>query len=474
MQITIQADPTNTKTTLSLLEEMGYSLPCNCHGRRHCNGRNYSFDCSLVPKEPVTVNLPESVSENIIGISLEDKIPVIGAGDTILIDLGTTTIALALIDRGNAELRQTSVFANPQKQYGSDVISRIHASIHGKREALMSMLQKALAENIRQICLKNHQAPDELTHCYIAGNTAMIHLLMGYDCTPLARSPFTLREASPSPFLYKNCKVQILPWFSAFVGGDIAAGMHACHMDDTTVGKDSDTILLIDLGTNGEMLLRHKDLFYSTATAAGPAFEGNGLSCGCPGIPGAISAVRLMRLRPKLTTIGDLLPVGICGSGAVSLCSELLHHHYITPDGVLTEQFPSEGILLGHSPSNAPLYFTADDLRQIQLSIAAIAAGIDTLAYESGISPSDISTVYLGGGFGFYLDLEACRTLGLFSSIPISHIYPMGNTCLRGLFRCACETDISSLIPLPATRTISLAGHPCFQKQFIHHMTYSG
>lgn len=474
MQITIQADPTNTKTALSLLEEMGYSIPCNCHGRRHCNGRNYSFDCSLVPKKPITITLPESASENIIGVSLEDKVPVIGAGDAILIDLGTTTIALALIHQGSAELRQTRVFANPQKQYGSDVISRIHASTHGKRKALMSMIRKALAENICQICLKNHQTPDDLTHCYIAGNTAMIHLLMGYDCTPLARSPFTLKEASPSPFLYKNCKVQILPWFSAFVGGDITAGMYACHMNDTAARKDSDTILLIDLGTNGEMLLRHKGQFYSAATAAGPAFEGNGLSCGCPGIPGAISAVRLMPLRPKLTTIDDLLPVGICGSGAVSLCAELLRRRYITPDGVLTERFPSEGILLGHSPSHAPLYFTADDLRQIQLSIAAIAAGIDTLAYESGIAPSDISTVCLGGGFGFYLDLEACQTLGLFSSILISHIYPMGNTCLRGLFRFACDTDTSSPIPLPAARSIDLAGHPYFQKQFIHHMTYSG
>ena len=474
MQITIQADPTNTKTALSLLEEMGYSVPCNCHGRRHCNGRNYSFDCSLVPKKPITITLPESASENIIGVSLEDKVPVIGAGDAILIDLGTTTIALALIHQGSAELRQTRVFANPQKQYGSDVISRIHASTHGKRKALMSMIRKALAENICQICLKNHQTPDDLTHCYIAGNTAMIHLLMGYDCTPLARSPFTLKEASPSPFLYKNCKVQILPWFSAFVGGDITAGMYACHMNDTAARKDSDTILLIDLGTNGEMLLRHKGQFYSAATAAGPAFEGNGLSCGCPGIPGAISAVRLMPLRPKLTTIDDLLPVGICGSGAVSLCAELLRRRYITPDGVLTERFPSEGILLGHSPSHAPLYFTADDLRQIQLSIAAIAAGIDTLAYESGIAPSDISTVCLGGGFGFYLDLEACQTLGLFSSILISHIYPMGNTCLRGLFRFACDTDTSSPIPLPAARSIDLAGHPYFQKQFIHHMTYSG
>lgn len=474
MQVTIQADSTNTKTVLSILEEMGYPLPCNCHGRHHCSGRTYSFDCSLVPKESITISLPESTSENITGISLEDKVPVRGAGDTILIDLGTTTVALALIDHGSTELRQTSVFTNPQKKYGSDVISRIHASIHGKREQLMTMIQEALFENVRLICEKNHQTPDELTYCYIAGNTSMIHLLMGYDCKPLSKSPFILRETSPSSFLYKGCKVQILPWFSAFVGSDITAGMYACHMDITASGNDSDSVLLVDLGTNGELLLRHKNQFYSTATAAGPAFEGNGLSCGCPGIPGAISAVRLMPLSVKLTTIGDRLPVGICGSGAVSLCAELLNRRYITPDGILTERFPSEGILLGHSPSHTPLYFTADDLRQIQVSIAAIAAGIDTLVYEAGITLADITAVYLGGGFGFYLDLNACQTLGLFSALPISCIYPMGNTCLRGLFRCACDTDNLSSGPLPDTHTISLAEHPFFRQQFISHMTYSG
>ena len=474
MQITIQADPANTKTIPSLLEEMGYSLPCNCRGRHHCSGRNYPFDCSLIPKETITITLPESASENIMGISLEDRVPVSGTGDTILIDLGTTTVALALIDRDRAELRQTHVFANPQRQFGSDVMSRIHASIHGKKDHLMAMIHEALAENVRLLCQKNHQSPDEITYCYIAGNTAMIHLLMGYDCTPLSRSPFIPVKTPPSPFLYKGCKIQILPWFSAFVGGDIAAGMYACHMDTAASGRDSDTVLLIDLGTNGEMLLRHKDQFYSAATAAGPAFEGNGLSCGCPGIPGAISAVRLMSLRPKLTTIGHRLPLGICGSGAVSLCAELLRHRYITTDGILTEKFPPEGILLGHSPAHTPLFFTADDLRQIQLSIAAIAAGIDTLAYEAGITPADISAVYLGGGFGFYLDLTACQTLGLFSSLPVSCIKPMGNTCLRGLFRYACDSDVPSLILLPDTHTVSLAEHPCFRQQFISHMTYSG
>ncbi len=474
MQISIQADHTNTKTILTLLEEMGYSLPCNCHGSHLCDGRTYPFDCSLVPVEPVTITLPPSVSGVITGISLEDMVPVNGTGDTILIDLGTTTVAMALMDSTSGELRQTCVFANPQKQFGSDVISRIHASLCSEKDTLTSTIRKAIAEHAALLCKKNRQEPDEPAYCYIGGNTAMIHILMGYDCTPLSRSPFTPLETAPPPFLYKSCRVWILPWFSAFVGGDVTAGMYACHMEPTASYRNSDTVLLMDLGTNGEMLLRHNGQFYSAATAAGPAFEGNGLSCGCPGIPGAISKVRLTPLRPRLTTIADRLPVGICGSGAVSLCAELLHRGCITPDGVLTDRFPSQGILLGHSPAQEPLYFTAEDLRQIQLSIAAIAAGIDTLACEAGISPSDITNAYLGGGFGFYLDLESCQTLGLFSSIPISHIEPMGNTCLRGLFRCACCKDDSTRLTVPAAQTVDLAENPFFRQQFISHMTYSG
>ena len=127
MSVTVKADEHNTKNILSLLEEIGCSLPCNCHGRRHCDGRQYSFDCALIPKEPVTVELPESAPK-LSGIALEDKIAEAGPADTLLIDLGTTTVALALIDSVSGALRQTCVFANPQTAFGADVVSRIQAA----------------------------------------------------------------------------------------------------------------------------------------------------------------------------------------------------------------------------------------------------------------------------------------------------------------------------------------------------------
>lgn len=464
MKVRVYATHNNEKNILTLLEEMGCSLPCNCHGAHQCSGQQYSFDCSLVPKAPLEVSLP-AASQQIHSVALEDLIPVRGPGDTLLIDLGTTTIALALIDRESGQLRQSASFANPQIRYGADVIARIQAASSGKGGVLQTCLRERLEQETALLCQKNGQQPAAIQSCYIGGNTTMIHLLLGYDCSPLGRSPFTIRESSPAPFLYQSCLVHIAPWISAFVGGDICAGLYACRKM-----KDKDASLFVDLGTNGEMVLLHHNTYYTAATAAGPALEGNGLSCGCPGIPGAIRQVSLRRLRPALETIDNVLPIGICGSGAISLCAELLRHGYLTHDGVLTDRFPSEGLLLSGSAQNTSILFTAEDLRNVQLALAAIAAGIDTLAQEAQILPSQIEQVYLGGGFGFHLSMEDCETLGLFSDIPVSRVKVMGNTCLRGLYQWA----VSSVpVDVPSgCRSLNLAENPNFQKYFLSHMTY--
>lgn len=469
MNIIINADMKNTKNILTLLEEMGYSLPCNCNGRHHCNGKQYPFDCSLVPTSPITVSLPDS-QRVLSGISLEDMTPIAGPADTVLIDIGTTTVALALIESATGTLRQTHVFENPQRSYGSDVIARIRASCQGDAEKLQDSVITAITENVRLLCRNNNQTTEMISHCFIGGNTTMIHLLMGYNCTPLASSPFLIEQASPAPFYYGSCKVTIFPWLSAFIGGDITSGLYACHMTDTDE-TTSDTALFIDLGTNGEMVLRHQGHLYTAATAAGPAFEGGGLSCGCPGIPGAICGVTLKRLRPALSTIGNKLPIGLCGSGAIELCAELLRHNYVTKEGVLTERFSSNGIFLASSPQGIPLRFTPEDFRNVQLAVSAIAAGIDTLAYTAEIHVEEIPITYLGGGFGFYLSLKDCYTLGMFSSLPETGIQPMGNTCLRGLRKYSLQPD-NSIQNLPV-KNVSLADSSYFQQQFIRHMTYS-
>lgn len=464
MLITIQADTANKKNIPALLAEMGYRIPCNCNGAHLCNGVRYPFDCAFIPKEPVTIDW-EPEQRSIQGLSLEALPLANGVGDTMLIDIGTTTIAFALLSCKDRELYQRSAIENPQRRLGTDVIARILASCQGDGKQLQTLLIQSIQAETDRLCQNNQQKADAITTCYIGGNTTMIHLLMGYDCTPLSQSPFTIQQTSPEQLFYEQCKVFISPWLSAFVGGDICAGLYACHMWET-----KKTCLLLDLGTNGEIVLSHNGVQYATSTAAGPAFEGGNLSCGCASVPGAISQVILRRLQPRLTTIGNKLPIGICGSGAISLCAELLRKGYVTDEGIFTEQFPSQGLLLSTTPNGSKILFTKDDFRNIQLAVAAIAAGIDTLLYEAGISFSDVSSVFLGGGFGFHISKKDCETLGLFSALDYETIQPIGNSCLQGLFRCATE-NLPLSIPHPVV-TVNLADHAHFQEQFISHMRF--
>lgn len=464
MSLTIQADTANQKNIPSLLEEMGYSVPCNCFGAHRCNGARYPFDCSLIPKAPVTIDW-EPEQYDIQGLSL-DSLPLSdGVGDTMLIDIGTTTVAFALISRTEKKLHRRSTIENPQRRFGADVIARIHSSCRGNGEQLQAVLIQAIKSETSRLCSNNSQTEETITKCYIGGNTTMIHLLFGYDCTPLSRSPFNIRQTLPERFCLQQCEIHIAPWFSAFVGGDICAGLYACRL-----WKTKETCLFLDLGTNGEIVLSHSGTHYATSTAAGPAFEGGNLSCGCASVPGAVSQVVLRRMNPQLKTIGNKLPIGLCGSGAISLVAELLRKGYVTNEGILTEKFPPQGIHLATTASGTKLLFTADDLRNIQLAVAAIAAGIDTLLHEAGIVSSDVSRIYLGGSFGFHITGEDCQTLGLFSSLDCHSLQPVGNSCLQGLYRCATE-DIDLSVTHDVV-TINLAESNYFQQQFLTHMKF--
>lgn len=465
MKVDIFADEHNEKYLLTLLEEQGYFLPCHCHGQHHCNGNQYSFDCSLIPKKPITIDFTPFSAKNTKVLSFQDKEIEPGFGDSILLDLGTTTIVIALIEKKTGKLRQISTAANRLSCYGTDIVSRIHASCHGKRKTMQQLLNTFLKEEIQKLCIKNNQSEKELLFCYIGGNTTMIHLLMGYDCTPLSVSPFHIKESSPSPFRFNNCTVIIAPWLSAFIGGDIVAGIHACNMTNT-----HETSLLLDIGTNGEIVLVHNRTLYASSVAAGSAFEAGNLQCGCAGIPGAIEKVTLRPVMPILKTIDNKLPIGICGSGAISLCAELLRHNYVTREGILSERFPVNGYLLSTTVEKHPIVFTANDLRQVQLAVSAIAAGIDSLCAHVGITAESVSHVYLGGGFGFHISWEDSSLLGLFSNLQKEAIHICGNTCLQGLYYCATK-DLPFSLPLPV-QIINFANDSYFQQKFLEHLTF--
>lgn len=471
MQIRVQATEKNTKSILDLLEAQGICLPCNCHGANVCGGKQYDFPCNLIPKKDMTVSIPDSGA--ISGLSLDSATNTEHLPDTLLIDLGTTTIAMVFFNSTHKTVFHSCVFANPQISHGADVISRIKYSIeHSNDPSLKNLVQKELHSRYEYVLFRHKDKNLKIKRCLIGGNTTMIHLLCGFPTEGLARAPFTPHSVNSSQFFQQKgtMEIIIIPWLSAFIGGDVVSGLFYLEFD-----KRSDTCLLADLGTNGELALLHSGHIYTASTAAGPAFEGAGLSCGCPAISGAISNVTWNKIRPKLQTIENKLPIGICGSGAICILSELLTHGFMDSSGILTEKFPNEGLFLCSTPQGKNLYFSPNDVRQMQLAIAAISAGIDTLCHKAGIHPSQIDHLFLAGGLGYHINIKKAAMTGLFSDVPISHIQAVGNSCLLGLADISPESNhvLNRLGNMQKiSEEIVLAESSYFQEHFIQHMSY--
>lgn len=467
MKITIHAAPENTKTILDLAEEQGISVPCNCHGANVCGGRQYDFPCGLIPHSDITVSIPDK--KRLTGIALAPASDKSIPPDTLLIDLGTTTVAMVFYHSTAKTVFHSITFENPQREYGADVISRIKYDVefhndYALKERIRSNISKVFGD------FNSSQRNLSIQTCFIGGNTTMIHLLLGLPLNGMTGSPFTPHPYQDFSFSYNETDIYILPWLSAFIGGDITAGLLSLDFDQRT-----DTCLLADLGTNGELALLHNGTVLTASAAAGPAFEGGGLSCGCPAVTGAVSDFVWNPVMPRLKTIGNKLPTGICGSGAISILSELIKHGFLLSSGVLADTFPVNGLRISKTPSSGDILFTAADVRQMQLATAAIGAGIDTLCKQAHISVEQISRLYLAGGFGYHMDIEKAARTGLFSNIDTSQITSVGNSCLNGLAEISYRPDaLSERVHHLQEQCLELvlADDEYFQKQFIQHMTY--
>lgn len=470
MEITVHAAPGNKTNILDLIEKQHQiALPCNCHGANTCGGKQYDFPCSLIPKEDMTVSIPEQ--KNFSGLSLETAQTPEYLPDALLIDLGTTTVAMVWYNTEHRTVFYSEVFPNPQLPFGADVISRIKYDVEpAHKHTLKNIICEELSERYDAVIARHKNIC--LRTCLIGGNTTMLHLLCGLSLKGMTGVPFSPCSDLSMSFERKSgdTEVILLPWLSAFIGGDILSGMLYLDFD-----KRSDTCLLADLGTNGELALLYKNQIYTAGTAAGPAFEGGGLTDGSPAVPGAVCDVTLSRGMPRLQTIGNKLPTGICGSGAISILSELLSGGYMDSAGILTSKFPEEGLVICKRMGQKDVIFTADDVRQMQLAIAAIGAGIDTLCHKAGIQLAQIGHLYLAGGLGHHINIQKAALTGLFSDTSLSNVTAVGNSCLHGLAALSSSSHLlwertKSIRQI--SKAITLADDDFFQKQFIRHMTY--
>lgn len=401
----------------------------------------------------------------------------------IAIDIGSTTIVMQLVSLKDRRVIDTCTSVNSQRSFGADVISRIQASNAGKGQELQNCILKDLAEGIRKLVKENGRRIRKIA---AAGNTTMIHLLLGESCEQLGVYPFRPVKTcavhtdtgslfgglltgggKPENVLPDNIPVYIYPGISAFVGGDIVSGLVHCGL-----AKREEISLFVDLGTNGEMALGNRDRIIVSSAAAGPAFEGGNISCGTGSIPGAVCDVTLTHESCQLTTIGNQLPpVGICGTGVVALTSELVREGIVDETGLLEDDYFETGFPLD---DEGRIILTQKDIRELQLAKSAVRAGVEILLEKRGISWSQVSTLYLAGGFGYQLDIARAVTLGLLPKELEHRVVTVGNSSLAGAVEYLCREDCGKDIAAIAgiCEEINLAEDMKFQELFTDYMYF--
>ena len=414
--------------------------------------QGYRLACQSYPTEEYKVEIPE-LEETIEVLSqwenqrTEEILKNTAEGTAektenalygICIDIGTTTLAALLVNLETEADCQTAVSVNHQRAYGSDVLSRISASNGGKKWEIQRCIRQDLQKLIRELLQKEKITEQQIQRIVIAGNTTMCHLLRGFSCETLGVAPFlpvdlSWMEGSAADFLGMkelDTKVVILPGISAFVGADIMAGIAKMNMH-----RSEGYHLLLDIGTNGEMVLGNCRHMYVTSTSAGPAFEGGNISCGMASIPGVISHVFMEETgKAGFQVIGETdgenkkqQAIGICGTGMIDLVYELREHQMIDEHGTYSDLYFDTGYELA-----GKVKFTQNDIREIQMAKAAIRAGVDILVKKAGIAFDEVDDCYLAGGFGTKIDITKAAGIGLIPKELEVKTIPVGNTVLAG------------------------------------------
>ena len=452
--------PTPLERNVMEPEELrqGYRLACLSRPKDDCVIKLALEDCPEIDIVSDVIGVTESndyISQQKRQTEKHKSDVMESAGAMIAVDLGTTTIAMQLMALDTGHVIDTYCEMNPQRRYGADVLSRIKASCDGNQDILQKSVTEVLERGVSRFTNRSCGQNVSVKGMCIAGNTTMEHLLMGYDVSSLGSSPFTPVEIGLQEYSHPawDFPAWLVPGISTFVGGDIVAGLYALGMlpADIMAERASANIenaryvngadLLIDLGTNGEMAITDGTRMIVTATAAGPAFEGGA---------GA----------------------GIVGSDMIACAASLLHKGIMDETGLFTEPYFTEGVTVGEPPVR--LYNR--DIRDLQMAKAAVRAGVEILWKQMG--EPEIGHVWLAGGFGYYLNVEAAFRIGLLPEHMRGRVQAVGNTSLAGAFRigrdlCANRTDKQTLErSISSIESINLAKQGAFERLYVQHMNF--
>lgn len=446
--------------------------------------QGWRLACKAVTREAVEIVVPVQEQQGFSALAAEaaDEGALSLAADHdygLAVDIGTTTLAAALVDCTDGKILATATAVNSQRSFGADVVSRIGAACHGKGKALQKAVRRDLTRLMKQL-LKDH--PGTAARCHqmaIAANTTMLHLLMGWPCDGLGDWPFhpvslggktyRAQEVLGPQSPLADATVTLLPGMSTYVGADITAGIWQCGL-----ASSDDVSLFVDLGTNGEMVLGNKDQRFIASAPAGPALEGGKLTWGTGSVPGAICGVRIERGRAKVRTIDHTVPVGICGTGILEAMAGLVREGLVDETGKLVEPYFHKGFPLASTLDYQRITLSQQDIREIQMAKSAIRAGIESLIERSGISRQRVHQVFLAGGFGYYLDPQKAAVIGLLPADLAERTTAVGNTSLKGAI--GLLTGAVTLEELQAiaagVEEIVLGNDEAFQRLYIDYLNF--
>jgi len=393
----------------------------------------------------------------------------------VAIDLGTTYINASLCNLITGERLKETILSNPQISMGTDILHRLVAANENEKQAqwLQRVVIDAIGESITEITGKERKLLEAIEKVYIVGNTAMLSLMTGHNIKKLLKPESWLEPITCYPKaalewadvwgLRKTTDIQVLQPLGGFVGSDLLAGLLYTKMDQL-----KEPALFIDFGTNSEITLWDGNKFWVTAAAGGPAFEGCGISCGMAALPGAVYCIDNTNKYDEwqYSVIGGKEPKGVCGSAMVDALALLLKTQALHPNGRIKEKNKEELSLPG-----LPLSLTHRDIDIFQRAKAAIAAGWETLYLEAGIKLDRLSTIYIGGAFGEYLNPNNAMSIGLLPLLSPERVKVLGNTALNGcleIISCPEKNTLESI--RNRTLLLNLAAIPTFEDRYFSNL----
>ena len=368
------------------------------------------------------------------------------------VDIGTTTVVVYLVDLSNGQIIGTASTYNSQVKCGDDVITRI---VYATERNGLKELQELAVSNINtmlaDLAEKNSIPPGMIDYMVVAGNTTMMHLFYGIDPQHIREEPYIptatffpiIRGKSVGFQFDPQTIIYSMPNVASYVGGDITSGIMVSQ-----IHKQDKVSLFIDIGTNGEIVLGNKEWLVTAACSAGPAFEGSGIKFGMRAMEGAIEEVEIdpKTYEVNFRVIGDVKPIGVCGSGMIDALAEMYLSGVIDQKGKIREEIGSKRIRRGESgleyvlawrvesAINKEIVLTEVDLDNLIRAKGAIYAGFATLLSHMGMGFHDIEKLYIAGGFGRYIDVERAITIGMLPDLPVEKFQFLGNTSIMGAY----------------------------------------